>query len=161
MRLSRWGLACAAALFVAVAAHAGESADKLSPWLRGQLEQQERASFLIVVDRPDLGTVTAVDDHEDLYRRLTESASATQAALRRWLASEGVVFRSFYLVNAIEVEGDLGLALRAAERPEVVRVVGNPAVRVHDPAGPGADGTPRTDGAEWGVEMVRAPQAWS
>ncbi|MEZ4673861.1 MAG: S8 family serine peptidase [Caldilineaceae bacterium] len=99
---------------------------------------QDPVSFLIILrDQVDLtafATEPAVRAAGKttratlLYQALTAKARETQAPLRAWLTEQGIAFRSFYLVNMIEVKGDLVLASALTDRPEVARLVANPLV---------------------------------
>ena len=108
-----------------------------------QLLQELRAaaqpvSFLVILkDQLDvdslLGEVRAsgadaLEERAVLYHTLASHAAQSQAALRGWLSGQGIVYRPFYLVNMIEVTGDLSLAEALQTRPEVDRLVRNPAV---------------------------------
>ncbi|MEZ4710498.1 MAG: hypothetical protein R3A44_25065 [Caldilineaceae bacterium] len=45
-----------------------------------------------------------------LYHHLTRQAQNSQADLRAWLDEQGVTYRSFYIINMLEVTGDASLA---------------------------------------------------
>ena len=62
------------------------------------------------------------------YHALTAHANQTQSSLRAWLDEQGIVYRTFYIVNMIEVTGDASLAEALRRRPEVDRLIGNPQV---------------------------------
>ncbi len=87
----------------------------------------------------------------------------SQQALRAWLDSRGVTYRSYYIVNALLVRGDRALLVDLARRPDVARVMTNPQV-----AADLAPSAPRTltqmpetvDTVEWGVQHIGAPQVW-
>lgn len=95
------------------------------------------ASFLVILNEQiDPQSVVAAAGAEDiaakraaLYSALTEHARRTQAPLRAWLDAQGVSYTAHYLVNMLEVYGDLKLAQQLAQRPEVGRLVRNPLVR--------------------------------
>jgi len=96
-----------------------------------------------------------------VYEALRATADRTQAGLRADLAAWGVDYHPFYIVNAIRVTGDLALARRVAGRPEVARLIPDPAFDGIDdpPAGPA--GPPAVDGVEWNVARVHAPDVWA
>lgn len=151
-------LVCLALASLSAGAEELTAGAKIAPWLMEQLEGGRKASFLVLLDEPvgfDFAAAPA-----DLYPRLTVRARATQKPLLEWLAAQGIRARRFYLVNALKVEGDLGLARALALRPEVRRLAGNPTVRGVPVPGPflSAEGTLAV---EWGVGMVEAPEAWS
>lgn len=132
---------------------------KIAPWLRGRLDKAA-TPFLVLLE--DTGGTRARAGHDtpaQAYDRLRAAARQRQAPLLRDLAAAGLSARPFWIVNAVLVRGDLALARRLAARPEVRRVVGNPRVLAHRRtlgAGPAAPAA-----IEWGVTMVRAPEAWA
>lgn len=114
----------------------------LSPTLTDQLAHaSEPVSFLIILDEqiePDailadlaragqrgIGRESKADA---IYRTLSAHATRTQAPLRAWLDAQGADYRSFYIVNMIEVRGDARLAQSRRQRPEVNRLAANPEV---------------------------------
>ncbi|MGH2537659.1 MAG: S8 family serine peptidase, partial [Candidatus Promineifilaceae bacterium] len=91
------------------------------------------------------------------------AAAAGQTALGpvlRRLSAAGHVGRQqgLWIVNAILVTGDRAAALALAERPEVARIQLDRRVQLIEPPGP----APRDPDPlrPWGIERVRAPQAW-
>ncbi|MFM7171807.1 MAG: hypothetical protein ACKO4U_02060, partial [Caldilinea sp.] len=81
-------------------------------------------SFLVILsDQLALpaGSGDSLARRQALYRALTAHARHTQAGLHAWLEQQGVRYRAHYLVNMVEVEGDLALANALAARPEVAR----------------------------------------
>ena len=109
-----------------------------------------------------------------VYRTLYREAQRSQKALRAELDALGVEYRSFYLVNALLVQGDRKLATRLAARADVARIDGNPEMRLTlpEPREPeplewNPDWAPEAvEGsailaAEPGISYVRAPQIWS
>ncbi|MFI7577590.1 S8 family serine peptidase [Micromonospora sp. NPDC049497] len=98
----------------------------------------------------------------EVYRRLVETADRTQAGLRRDLRRLRLDHTSYYLVNAIEVDG--GPAVRAwlAGRPEVARVLVSQRVRpLPEPAGMTRGDAPAPAGPEWNVRLIGADRVWS
>ncbi|MCS6828683.1 MAG: S8 family serine peptidase [Caldilinea sp.] len=97
----------------------------------------EGASFLVILnEQMDPQQIVATAGAEDvvakraaLYAALTEHARRTQAPLRAWLDAQGIPYTAHYLVNMLEVQGDLKLAQQLAQRPEVGRLARNPLVR--------------------------------
>jgi subtilisin family serine protease len=138
---------------------------KLAPWLLDRLERGGADSFLVLFDHSaSLGKVlegarlSPLPAGRAVYETLSTRSRATQASARAWLASRGVPARPLWIVNGLQVFGDLDLARALAARPEVVRIVGDPAVRGIDAFESASEGT---DGIEWGVLAVRADQVWS
>ncbi len=94
-----------------------------------------------------------------LYTYLTAFAARRQAALRAWLDAQGVPYRAFYVVNALEVTGDAGLVAALRRRPEVGRLVANPRVALQPPT-PTASRTAVLPDIPYGIRYTRAPQVW-
>jgi serine protease AprX len=134
-------------------------------------------SFLVIFeDQLDaaVGAASSADAADpvarrsELYRTLTAHAAETQAPLRAWLDGRGVAYRPFYLVNMIEVTGDLALAEELRLRPEVDRLARNPALEQTHTA-PGATRWPRLAPAEvsataaipYGLAFTKADQVWA
>lgn len=112
---------------------------KIDQSLRAELDAAAgSASFLVIlgeqldasaiVQGAGNGTDDALARRRAIYAALTAQARASQAGLRAWLDAQGVDYSAHYLVNMIEVRGNLALAESLARRPEVARLVRNPAV---------------------------------
>lgn len=126
-------------------------------------EQPDSAGYLA---RTGLRNAARTARGAALYRYLTDFARTRQAPLRAWLDSQGVSYRAFYLVNAIEVYGDADLARSLQKRAEVDRLAANPRVKL-----PLVDETPipaRVKTAEgatpdppYGIRYANAPAVWA
>ncbi|HEX6853194.1 MAG TPA: S8 family serine peptidase [Candidatus Polarisedimenticolaceae bacterium] len=144
---------------------AGDPDPKIDPFLAERLAGGARDSFLVLFDSSE-GLERALGearlgggDGRAIYDVLRLRSRSTQAEARRWLEGLGLRFRPLWIVNGLQVEGDLPLARALASRDEVVRVVADPAVRGIDAfAGTDAGGT---DGLEWGLLAIRADQVWN
>jgi serine protease AprX len=105
-----------------------------------------------------------------IYQELTAVARQTQAPVRAWLDAQGVPYRSFYLVNMLEVYGDAAVVDAMRQLPGVARLVANPPVgqqlavaEPHHPwlkplwQGPleGSQALP------YGIEYTHAPDVWA
>jgi len=87
-------------------------------------------------------------------------AQSTQAPIIAMLQQRGVPYQSFYIINMIKVTGDRSLMEALAQRTDVARVDANPYVRTALPNG-GTDSTFQTQGIEWNVQKVKAPDVWA
>ena len=159
-----------------------------TPTISGYLSQQlataqEPIPFLIILrDQVDAAQFVAtatvhaasrVDRASMIYHELTTQALASQAALRAWLAEQGISYRAYYLVNMIEVEGDQALATALAKRPEVARLVANPQVEntltettattrwAQQLVTLGADEVAATAALPYGLEYTHADAVWA
>jgi subtilisin family serine protease len=109
-----------------------EAVSKLDPRI---FAGRESASFLVVMrEQADLSGAEAFTEKAEkgrfVFEALRAKAEASQAPLRARLEAAGVSFRSFYLVNMIEVEGNRPLAEELAARGDVSSVAPNPEVRL-------------------------------
>jgi len=98
------------------------------------LADEGEADILVVLRaQADLGGAAALASKEAkgryVYERLWAVAQQTQRGLRALLDAQQASYRSFYIVNAVEVRADRALVQVLAARPEVGRIVPNPPVR--------------------------------
>lgn len=131
----------------------------------------EPASFLVVFrDQADLTAAAAIRDRVERIRFVSEALSAqaevSQAPLKARLAAAGIPFRSFFLVNMIEVEAPRAVAQEIALRDEVARVAANrevaaalPPARAPDPAAPLS--ARETVAIEPNLVKIGAPDVWA
>jgi serine protease AprX len=156
---------------------ANEPLAAIAPALARSLSKTEKpVSFLVILDaqpnpegflaRSGLRTADRTAKGEAIYRYLTGFARRSQAPLRIWLDKQGIAYRSFYIVNAIEVKGDASLALRLRSRADVNRLAANPNVTLSLVDRPTADsrlgGTvdPPPD-PPYGIRYANAPVVWA
>ncbi|MET8356688.1 S8 family serine peptidase [Micromonospora sp. NPDC005171] len=98
----------------------------------------------------------------EVYRRLVTTAEQSQRDLLRGLTRLRLDPVSYYLVNAVQVDG--GPAVRAwlASRPEVARVLVSQRLRpLPAPAGQNRGSAPRPTGPEWNIRQIGADRVWS
>src|SRR5262249_17521845 len=133
----------------------------------------EAASFLVVMrEQADLAGADSLSTRTEktrfVFEALTAQAEASQASLRASLDARGISYRSYYLVNMIEVEGELAVAEGRATRDDASAVAPNPEVPLSRPDLPmaepssahglrlGADAT-----VEPNITKIRAPEVWN
>jgi subtilisin family serine protease len=97
---------------------------------------------------------------------LWEVAQQTQRPLQGWLTEQDVVYRSFYIVNMLQLEADRALLLTLAGRADVARILTNPQVRMDPGPQPwesqaNASQPHAPQGIEWGVRKINAPDVWA
>ncbi|MEU8421594.1 S8 family serine peptidase [Micromonospora sp. NPDC048835] len=98
----------------------------------------------------------------EVYRRLVTTAEQSQGDLLREVNRLRLDPVSYYLVNAVEVDG--GPAVRAwlARRPEVARVLVGQRLRpLPAPAGQSRGSAPKPTGPEWNIRQIGADRVWS
>ncbi|MBN1371762.1 MAG: S8 family serine peptidase [Anaerolineaceae bacterium] len=121
--------------------------------------------FVILKDQADLSEVAGIADpmerRQAVYDRLVAHADVTQDDLKTALERRGLEYRSYYLVNAVQVKGGL-LARRWLERrPEVDRVLTATVLR-ELPAPLVAEGgyLPSPLETPWNLTMIGADKVW-
>jgi subtilisin family serine protease len=152
------------------------TAQKLDPRIFAGRAAGEPASFLVVMrEQADVSGARFFTEKADkgrfVFEALRALADETQRPLRASLDAAGIRYRSFYLVNMIEVLGDRSLALELATRDDVSSLAPNREVRrepelVLEPlpaASPRASRlTPdATATVEPNIVKVGAPDVWS
>lgn len=121
--------------------------------------------FVIMRDQADLSQADTITDLSErrrfVYTTLVNQASQTQTDIRRLLDQRGVGYTPFYLMNAIEVEGDFLLRQQIAAMPGVERIILSQNMRPIPqlPSMPEADSTAPRD-ATWGIKTIGADRVW-
>ena len=146
------------------------SATKIAPWVMEHTTNGQQAEFFVVLaDQADLSGAAALPTKTEkgayVYNALWSKSQATQGPIQQWLRERGVKYQSFYIVNAILVNGSREIAEMLATRPDVARVEGNPHIQNSFPQpGPAAD-VPSQPGApatiEPGINYTHAPSVWA
>jgi subtilisin family serine protease len=148
---------------------------KLDPRVFAGKAAGEPASFLVVMrEQADLSGAEAFRGKGEkgrfVFEALRAQAETAQAPLRAALDAAGVAYRSFYLVNMIEVEGDRSLAQELSARADVATIAPNPEVSlapepIEQQPGASPDASRLTPDATSTVEpnitKVGAPSVWS
>jgi len=147
--------------------HASGSAP-IEPWVLAHTAGGHDAEFIVVLrDRADLGPAEALKTRAEKGRFVRDAlytkARASQAGLLEWLEARGLPHQSFYIVNAVLVQGAEADARAIAARPEVDHIEGNPvvhnAIDGADDAAPDVVLAPQA--IEPGVTNIRAPEVWA
>jgi subtilisin family serine protease len=161
----------------------GVVADKIAPDLENRFHQDPVADFWITFDtNADLAPASKITDWTErgqfVYDALKKSAKESEAVVAHELDAAGVKYTSYPLVNAVLVKGGTQkLALDVASVGHVAELHATPQASLVDPVDettpaddavrPGGDAATRkagtTDAAanSWGVDQIRAPEAWA
>jgi len=147
----------------------GSAMNKIAPWVLNHTAAGSQAEYLVVLkDQANLSGAARLRTKQEKGRYvrnvLWTKAQRTQGSILKMLRDRGVQHRSFYIVNAIWVKGDLNLALTLAARTDVARIEGNPVIRnIPNPLPveriSSQPDTPRT--IEPGISYLHAPQVWA
>ncbi|HMA38344.1 MAG TPA: S8 family serine peptidase [Chloroflexia bacterium] len=121
--------------------------------------------FVILRDQADVQPAAHIADRAArlrwVYTTLTHQATTSQADLRATLDRAGIHYTPYYLVNALEVDGDAPVRLYLESRPEVDRVLPSPRLRplLHPPqAAAGTAAAPPQP--QWNITMIGADRVW-
>lgn len=139
---------------------------KLDPRL-AQQPRDEPIEFLIILQRdvdlsPAYNLPTKLAKGEFVYQSLRHQAEQSQKRIWQYLDHLGIAYRPFWIVNMIWVRGNLTLAEKLTQFPEVSRILPNPQIQVSLPtsdATPTGIDTPTT--IEWNILKIRADEVWN
>lgn len=150
---------------------------KIAPQVFAATQGSASAPLLVILReqadlQPAASLPTKAEKGRFVYDTLRQTALRSQASLRAELDRERIRYRSYYIVNMIELTGNRDLALQLAARPDVARLEANPQIPnvkfqmsntladLH-PLGPDPDATRKLLGVEWNVNKINAPAAWA
>ncbi len=145
-------------------------AAKIAPWVMEHTANGQQAEFFVVLaDQADLSGAAALPTKSQkgayVYNALWSKSQATQGPILQWLHEQDLKYQSFYIVNAILVNGSREVAETLAARPDVARVEGNPHIQNPLPRPIPADGASSHPEApatiEPGIVYTHAPDVWA
>jgi len=121
--------------------------------------------FVILREQADLSGAAQIADRTErlrfVYTTLTQHADRTQSGLRATLDRLGVEYRSYYLLNGVEVNAGPLLRAYLAAQPEVDRILDSPHLRpLPVPIEPETGDQPPPDGPQWNVIAIGADRVW-
>ncbi|GII94981.1 S8 family serine peptidase [Sinosporangium siamense] len=125
---------------------------------------QGPATFLVhLKGGADLSTAAKAATKDDkatqVFKAKTTHATRSQAGLRDLLRSTKATFTPFWIVNAVKVTGDAGLAASIAKLPEVERIEPDRVIPLWQPLK--GRQQPKVAGVEWNLDRIGAPRVWS
>lgn len=96
-----------------------------------------------------------------VFRKLKETAHNTQAPLIRLVQQSGASHQSFFIVNALLVEGDAALVRQLAEHPATARIEPNPWTHMQEPIMENdSESVQWRSAVEWGIQRIGADRVW-
>lgn len=120
--------------------------------------------FVVLKKQADLSEAVQMDDdaarRRFVYENLVTHANNSQADLRHFLRILGFGYQSYYLVNAIEVDGGLLARLLLATRPEVDRILASPRLRPLDQLPTDRGDLPAPPEPQWNLTNIGADRVW-
>jgi len=139
--------------------------EKISPRLVEQAENGITSFDVIVVlnGQADLSTAATktskVSKGIYVLAQLQANASQTQAGLINYLNQQGMSYRSFYVVNAIQTTGNADQLNTIAQFSTIKKIIANSPYQIEMPTELiGSQLTPTE--IEWGIQMIGADQVW-
>lgn len=140
--------------------------EKVDAALLRRAESTQIVDFIVMLEnQAELPAITAQRTKNQkgqyVYQQLSEHARRTQSAVLQLLQQRGAPHRSFFIVNAIYVKGDIALIQALAERPEVKAVIDNSPVRVTESVYEPNQTLESRDLIEWGIERINADDVWA
>jgi len=172
------GLSVGVALPAAAEPDAGPPDAKIASDLKDRFHEDPTTDFWITFHTDaDLAPAKDISDWAErgqfVYDALKKSAKASEAAIAAELDAAGVKYTSYPLVNAVLVKGGTqDLALDLASVGQVAEIQASPQVALIEPV---EETTPTDEGVRpddaatatdagvdaWGVDAIRAPEAWA
>jgi hypothetical protein len=122
--------------------------------------------FVFLVDRADVSAAAAIDDYDErrrtVYQNLVAHADESQADLRHSLERFAIGYTPYYLVNGLEVEGNVLVQLWLAQHPAVDRIIPAPILRpLPRQLAEMIEAEERPPSPPWNLELINAPQVWA
>ncbi len=146
----------------------GEWKEKVDASLLEKVAAGGEAEFLILLrEQADVSGSRQVRLKEEKGRfvldKLKEVARQTQGPVIALLEEAKAGYRSFYIVNAILSEGDIGLIREIARLDAVAQVQDNPVLSFQEPIAETGDPPVsfRGGAVEWGIDKINAEEVWA
>ncbi len=137
--------------------------DKVAPELLAKAERGGIHPFIVKMEKQaDLSDLRQIHGKERkasmAFERLSLAANEGQAGLQHFLQERHLAYRSFWVVSAIALKGDLQLLSEIAARPDVAFIYDDPQVVVEEPLI--AAGSRSPEDLPWGLVKIGADQVW-
>lgn len=135
--------------------------EKVSPELIRQLENQEKAHFIIYLNNqlalPDLDM--SREKKAELAYRTLKSLQKSQDGIAERLFRDNYHFKRHFIVNAISAYGDLYLVEELAQREDVMYIAADNSFKI-DIYDSFDSYTMSESSPTWGISMIKADQVW-
>ncbi|MCX6054813.1 MAG: S8 family serine peptidase [Chloroflexi bacterium] len=118
--------------------------------------------FVVLKSQADLSGPAQIQDYgirkRAVYETLVEHAKLTQKELLEKIDKKQIKFTSYYLLNAIEVDGDMITRSFLADDPMIDRILDSPQLRPLPEEGTLEPGSIRTvsSGSQWNLSMIQS-----
>src|SRR6266436_6457804 len=137
---------------------------KVSPALLVKLSDHASATFIVVMkQQANLFAAKNIHGKEAkgiyVYNTLSTLARISQQSIISELQNDHASFQSFWVVNALSVNGDEALLKKIAERNDVKRILNNTAMSYAKPVSV-EENYERDLTIPWGIDTIHAPAVW-
>lgn len=144
---------------------------KIDPKLWGLAQNPDTTlQFLVIMqEQADLSAAAAIRKKDDkgrfVYETLSALADETQGKAQELLRNSNTPFQSFWIINALWVEGNKAMLEQLAQLPEVGRLEQNPVWHLERPLPGIVDNGPAGDRSfttmSWGQTKINADDVWN
>ncbi|MBN1486774.1 MAG: S8 family serine peptidase [Anaerolineae bacterium] len=139
---------------------------KVAPQVWATAQSAGKTDFLVILaGQADLSAAESYTTKEAktrfVYETLWQYAQVNQQEIRRWLDDNAIPYHAFYITNALHVEGTAETIAALANRTDVARIIPNPKVRLPEPVVEEQRAPSDTNGIEWNISRINAPQVWA
>jgi serine protease AprX len=137
---------------------------KVDAWVLNTASQGKTEFLVLLREQADLTPAARLESKAErgqfVYQALTAAAQRSQPPVIAALQRLGVEYRPYWIINAIWVRGDLNVINALAQRPDVLHLYANPSVGLDAPVEQTTvEGL--TEGIEWNIALVGAPDVWN
>lgn len=140
---------------------------KVDPLLLNEYRSGQNTRFIVMLsEQADLSGAGQLKTKSQkawyVFNQLRQTAHRTQGPVQELLAARGATYRSFFLINALAVQGPPELIRTLAERADVRSLVSDSPVMVETPM-PEPEGVEfrGPTAVEWGIERINADDVWA
>ena len=140
--------------------------EKISPQLLAKAEMGEQIDFIALFEKQadvsaakKLKTKTARSKF--VFEKLQKRALEDQKRAIQLLQFKNVSYQNFYIVNAIQVKGDIQHLKLLAKLPEIRQINDNSPVKMEEPIDPKTSTQRGPTAIEWGIDMINADEVWA
>ncbi len=140
--------------------------EKISPKLMTKALRGEALDFLVILkNQKDVSASQNFKTKEArgnfVFEKLKQNAQADQKNILKVLTNEQAPFKSFFIINAIQVKGNFNLLQKLAKLPEVNQFTDNSAIQFEEPISTNYSNSRGPTTIEWGIDMIDAEEVWA
>jgi PKD repeat protein len=143
------------------------SAEKVEDLVFTEIEANGQTDFFVwMTTKADLSKAAELTTKEAkgqyVFDTVRATAEQTQKSLRGYLDAQGVIYRPFYIVNAIFVTGgNTDLVLELTSRPDVAKITANHKFQLQEPFNRVPAGPASPDTIEPNLTFINVDDVWA